>query len=244
MAADVGVYRIDDAGNSWELFNPGLPNVLVKDLALHAPSRLLRAGTQARGVWEIPVDEATLPAVEIYLRDNAVDTGRLSPSPFGADDPFAFGAQTVWWQSVDIKVDSMSLCTPALDEVDFELFGDDQSMIGISDNDRDIQFAGGLLPENLIRSQVNRVYVRVNNRGISAASNVAVHGDLRRIVVAISAVAPAAAPVPIPVALSGIAQFSRVMTDRRWFFERIADRSNHEQYQHDEKHEVQHAHAQ
>ena len=174
VAADVGVYRSDDAGDSWELFNPGLPNVLVKDLALHAPSRLLRAGTQARGVWEIPVDEATLPAVEIYLRDNTVDTGRLSPSPFGADDPFAFGAQTVWWQSVDIKVDSMSLRTPALDEVDFELFGDDQSMIGISDNDRDIQFAGGLLPENLIRSQVNRVYVRVNNRGISAASNVAV----------------------------------------------------------------------
>ena len=174
VAADVGVYRSDDAGDSWTLFNPGLPNVLVKDLALHAPSRLLRAGTQARGVWEIPVDEATLPAVDIYLRDNTVDTGRLSPSPFGADDPFIFGAQTFWWQSVDIKVDSMSLRTPALDEVDFEVFGDDQSMIGTSDNDRDIQFAVGLLPENLIRNQVNRVYVRVNNRGIHAATNVAV----------------------------------------------------------------------
>jgi photosystem II stability/assembly factor-like uncharacterized protein len=174
VAADVGVYRTDDVGDSWTLFNPGLPNVLVKDLALHSPSRLLRAGTQARGVWEIPVDEATLPGVEIYLRDNAVDTGRLSPSPFGVDDPFTFGAQTFWWQCVDIKVDSMSLQTPVLDEVDFELFGDDQSMIGISDNDLDIQFAAGLLPENPIRGQVNRIYVRVSNRGINAATNVAV----------------------------------------------------------------------
>lgn len=174
VAADVGVYRSDDEGNSWMLFNPGLPNVLVKDLALHQPSRLLRAGTQARGVWEIPVDDASLPAVEIYLRDNTVDTGRLSPSPFGANDPFNFGAQTFWWQCVDIKVDSMSLHAPALDEVDFETFGDDQSMIGISDNDRDIQFAAGLLPENPIRGQVNRVYVRVNNRGTNPAANIVV----------------------------------------------------------------------
>jgi photosystem II stability/assembly factor-like uncharacterized protein len=174
VAADVGIYRSDDAGNSWTLFNPGLPNILVKDLAFHPPSRLLRAGTQARGVWEIPVDEATLPGVEIYLRDNAVDTGRLSPSPFGVYDPFNFGAQTFWWQCVDIKVDSSAAHTPSLDDVDFEIFGDDQSMIGISDGDRDIQFAEGLIPENPIRGQVARVFVRVNNRGINAATNVTV----------------------------------------------------------------------
>lgn len=174
VAADVGVYRSDDAGASWSLFNPGLPNILVKDLAFHPPSRLLRCGTQARGVWEIPVDEATLPSVEIYLRDNTVDTGRLSPSPFGANDPFNFGAQTFWWQCVDIKVDSSSLHTPSLDDVDFEIFGDDQSMIGMLDEDRDIQFAAGLLPENPIRGQVVRVYVKVNNRGINAATNVVV----------------------------------------------------------------------
>jgi photosystem II stability/assembly factor-like uncharacterized protein len=174
VAADVGVYRTDDAGDSWMLFNPGLPNVLVKDLAFHSPSRLLRAGTQARGVWEIPVDEATLPPVDVYLRDNTVDTGRLSPSPFGADDPFTFGAQTFWWQSVDIKVDSMPFRTAALDDVDFEIFGDDQSMIGGDDEDRGIQFAAGLLAENPIGGQVSRVYVRVNNRGTITATNVAV----------------------------------------------------------------------
>jgi hypothetical protein len=47
-------------------------------------------------------------------------------------------------------------------------------MIGISDGDRDIQFAEGLIPENPIRGQVARVFVRVNNRGINAATNVTV----------------------------------------------------------------------
>ena len=175
IGADVGLYRSDDGGESWNLFNAGLPNVLVKDLAFHKPSRLLRAGTQARGVWEIPVDSATVPSVDIYLRDNAADSGRLSPSPFGVNDPFIFCAQTAWWQCVDIKVDSCSLRTTSLDDVDFEIFGDDQSMIGISDDDLGIQFACGLLPENALRNQKVRVYVRVNNRGVDAATNVSVN---------------------------------------------------------------------
>jgi photosystem II stability/assembly factor-like uncharacterized protein len=174
IAADVGVYRSEDAGTSWTPFNAGLPNVLVKDLAFHQPSRLLRAGTQARGVWEVLVDAKTLPSVEIYLRDNSVDTGRLSPSPFRVNDPFNFGAETTWWQCVDIKVDSSSVHTPSLDDVDFEIFGDDQSMIGISEDDLDIQFAAGLLPENPQRNQLVRVYVRVNNRGTHAAKKVVV----------------------------------------------------------------------
>ena len=174
IGADVGLYRSDDAGETWALFNSGLPNVLVKDLALHQPSRLLRAGTQARGVWEIPIDDAPPPDVEIYLRDSPVDTGRISPSPFAVMDPFSFRAQAFWWQCVDIKVDSSSLRTTLLDDLDFEIFGDDQSMIGISDDDLGIQFATGLLPENPIRNQNVRVYVRVNNRGVEPATNVSV----------------------------------------------------------------------
>ena len=174
IAADVGLYRSDDAGETWTLFNAGLPNVLVKDLAFHKPSRLLRAGTQARGVWEIPVDDIIPPSVDIYLRDNPVDSGRLTPSPFAVSDPFYFRAETFWWQSVDIKIDSSSLLTQSLDGLDFEIFGDDQSMIGITDEDLGIQFAAGLLPENPIRGQKVRVYVRVNNRGVDPAQKVLV----------------------------------------------------------------------
>ncbi|HEY0004695.1 MAG TPA: hypothetical protein VGB17_07760 [Pyrinomonadaceae bacterium] len=168
-AADVGVYRSLDAGNSWTSFNRGLPNALVKDLLFHQPSRLLRAGTQARGVWEIAVDAATIPSVEIYLRDSTVDTGRLTPSPSGVNDPFNFGSQTFWFQCTDIKVDAPTFQTTSLSDVDFELFADDQSML-----DRGLQFARGLKHENPQRNQTVRVYVQVHNRGVNAATNVAV----------------------------------------------------------------------
>jgi hypothetical protein len=79
-AADVGVYRSNDAGGNWTAFSRNLPNALVKDLLFHAPSRLLRAATQSRGVWEIPIDVASIPAVEVYVRDNVLDAGAPCPA--------------------------------------------------------------------------------------------------------------------------------------------------------------------
>jgi len=169
VAADLGVYRSANAGAAWSAFNRGLPNALIKDLLFHAPSRLLRAGTQARGAWEIAVDAATLPDVEIFLRDSAVDSGRLSPSPSGVQDPFNFNSQTFWWQCQDIKVDSPPFLAPFLAGVDFEIFADDQSLI-----DKHIEFLRGLRSENPQRNRTVRVYVQVHNRGVKAASNVAV----------------------------------------------------------------------
>jgi photosystem II stability/assembly factor-like uncharacterized protein len=163
VAADVGVYRSTNAGAVWTSFNNGLPNALVKDLNFHGPSRLLRAATQARGVWEIVVDQATMPNVEIYLRDSTADSGRSSPSPSGVPDPFNFGAQTFWWQSQDIKLDSPSFQTPLATDVDFEFFADDHGV-----------FAAGLKHENPLRNRTARVFVQVHNRGINPATNVTV----------------------------------------------------------------------
>jgi photosystem II stability/assembly factor-like uncharacterized protein len=168
-AADVGVYISRNAGAAWSPFNNGLPNALVKDLAFHPAARLLRAGTQARGVWEIAVDAATLPDVEIYLRDSTVDTGRLSPSPSGVSDPFLFGAQTFWWQCKDIKVDGPTFQRPAISDVDFEVFSDDQSLL-----DQGIEFASGLTNENPQRNRTVRVFVQVHNRGVNPALNLTV----------------------------------------------------------------------
>ncbi len=163
VAADVGVYRSTNAGASWAAFSNLLPNALVKDLLFHPASRLLRAATQSRGVWEIAVDQATMPDVEVYLRDSSVDVGRRAPSPSGVNDPFSFGSLTHWWQCQDIKVDSPSYQTPALSDVDFEVFEDDH---GVS--------AAGLIHEAAQRNRVVRVYVEVHNRGLNPATNVAV----------------------------------------------------------------------
>lgn len=163
VAADVGVYRSTNAGAVWTSFNNNLPNALVKDLAFHPRSRLLRAATQSRGVWEIAIDQATMPAVEIYLRDSAVDSGRSSPSPSGVPDPFSFGSQCFWWQSPDIKVDSPSFQSQLAGDVDFEFFEDDH---GVS--------ASGLKHENPQRNRTVRVFAQVHNRGIHPATNAAV----------------------------------------------------------------------
>lgn len=168
-AADVGVYRSTDAGASWTAFNRLLPNALVADLAFFEPLRLLRAGTRNRGVWEIAVDAATMPDVQLYLRDSVLDTGRRTPSPSGVDDPFSVGARTYWWQSTDVKVDAPGYVMSELGGVDFELFDDDH---GIG--------AAGLIHENPQPGKVARVYVQLHNRGSKPAANVAVkvfHAD-------------------------------------------------------------------
>lgn len=163
VAADVGIYRSVNAGTAWQAFSNLLPNALVKDLLFHAPSRLLRAATQSRGVWEIAVDQGTMPDVEVYLRDSVVDTGRLMPSPSGVTDPFSPGSTTWWWQCTDIKVDMPPYQFPNMADVDFERFEDDHGV-----------FAAGLVHEDAQRNRLARVYVQIHNRGLNPAVNMAV----------------------------------------------------------------------
>jgi len=45
------------------------------------------------------------PAVDLYLRDDDLDTGERLPSPSGLPDPLVPApANAVWWTSPDIKV--------------------------------------------------------------------------------------------------------------------------------------------
>lgn len=56
VAADLGVFQSLDGGATWSTFSASLPNAFIGDLVFHPHSRVLRAGTRNRGVWEIPVD--------------------------------------------------------------------------------------------------------------------------------------------------------------------------------------------
>jgi len=162
VGTDVGVYRSTDGGATWTVFSHQLPNVLVQDLLLHAPSRRLRAATQSRGVWEIQVDEQQGAAgAEIYIRDSAVDSGRLSPSPSDVEDPFHKGARVFWWQCPDLKVDSPTFQTPDIGDDDPVVFEDDHGVA-----------AAGLIDQSPQRGMEARVYVRVHNGGTAAATSV------------------------------------------------------------------------
>src|SRR6185312_13131265 len=52
---DIGVYVSENGGATWTPYGIGLPRVAVFDLAIQPTSRILRAATHGRGVWEIPV---------------------------------------------------------------------------------------------------------------------------------------------------------------------------------------------
>jgi len=154
---DIGVFRTEDAGANWAAWDEGLPNVPIFDLAIHGPRRLLRAATHGRGIWERPIDSSTCPMVDLYMRDNVLDTGRVQPSPESSHDPFDPTKTVRHWHSVDIKVDAP--------EPDY------QTPSAIGDY---VAFESDLEHRNTRRNRTNRFYVQVHNRGISKATNVQV----------------------------------------------------------------------
>ena len=165
VGTDVGVWATTDGGANWNPFSDGLPSVAVYDLKLHAQTRLLRAATHGRGVWECKLDVAGVPEVRIVIRDHVMDTGRLTPSPFGLpsawEDPgrqVNLGDPLFWWNCADVKIDSP--------------MGDSYQMpVATVDY---LAFETALQHRNPQRGKVNRVYVQVHNRGVVPASNVVV----------------------------------------------------------------------
>ncbi len=164
---DIGVFRTVDGGSHWELFNNGLPNTAVYDLKLHSPTRLLRAATHGRGLWERKLDATSLRSVDLYVRDNLMATGRIvpTPSPITAtySDPLqgvSVGDQLGWNLCADVKIDAPSSTTHAY-----------QMPVSAVDY---LAFETKLAHCNPQRDVTNRVYIQIHNRGTRAATNVTV----------------------------------------------------------------------
>lgn len=73
VAADKGVYQSRDAGATWSGMSSGLPNCIIADLLYHEHSRVLRAGTRNRGVWECDIERLENPVCGVQW------TGALAP---------------------------------------------------------------------------------------------------------------------------------------------------------------------
>ena len=167
VGTDIGVFRTSDAGANWYQFSDGLPNVAIYDLQLHSATRLLRAATHGRGMWERKLDTLSMPNVDIFVRDHLLATSRILPSPSPViasfDDPLqqvAVGDQLNWWMCADAKVDSPSAVTHTyqmpVSAVDYLAF---ETRLSHTDPQRTV---------------TNRVYVQIHNRGIQPATNVTV----------------------------------------------------------------------
>jgi hypothetical protein len=167
IGTDTGVFRTNNGGVTWTPFNEGLPNSAVYDMRIHMPARLLRIVTHGRGMWERKLDVQTMSDIDLFVRDNLMDTGRLTPSPLNIpaafDDPFqhvSIGDALSWSMCADIKVDALEGFPPSY-------------QMNIEDVDY-IAFESRLYHRNPKRGRINRVYVQVHNRGIKSADNVTV----------------------------------------------------------------------
>ncbi len=166
IATDVAVFRTTNGGTTWTMFSQSLPNCAVFDMKLYQPLRLLRAATHGRGLWERKLGASAMPNVDVYVRDNLVDTGRLAPSPSNFNAPFAdplqhvaLGEPLYWWHCADIKVDALEGVPPTFQQP-------------ATARTNYVTFESRLQHRNPQRGQVNRSYVLLHNRGIQPAQNV------------------------------------------------------------------------
>ena len=60
IATDIGVFWTNDAGANWSPLTGNMPYSAVLSLALHEPSRTLRAATHGRSIWDLNVSTSSL----------------------------------------------------------------------------------------------------------------------------------------------------------------------------------------
>lgn len=77
VGTDAGVMVTTDGGATWSTLGSGLPRVVIQSLVLHRGSRILRAATHGRGVWDItvPLTSSTMQPVVTSLSPNPVNAG-------------------------------------------------------------------------------------------------------------------------------------------------------------------------
>ena len=191
IGTDVGVFQTQDDGKNWHKFGKGLPNCSVEDMRLFSyknenrpPSKLLRAATHGRGLWEVELDQRTgKHDVDLYVRNHIMDTGRFIPSSGTEIPPFEDRLRNIavdidtatgrgnlkfdkdefdkgyehlhWWMCADIKVD-----TPYY-------------QIDVEDVDY-VKFEYRIKNKNLKEGCKNRIYVQIHNRGIKDADSVSI----------------------------------------------------------------------
>lgn len=150
--ADWGVFRWNNTAGMWELFDEGLPNSPVFKLQIHGPSRKIRAATHGRGLWERQLDETTCSNRFLYMRKHIADAGS-EPASEGVDHPFVEGYQCWHWQSPDIVVDHTMQTTSIVTDP-------------LTLADKVVHSGAG--------KGLNRIYIRVHNKGPFAVNNVKV----------------------------------------------------------------------
>jgi hypothetical protein len=63
VGTDVGAFYTTNTGATWMTMGSGLPNSSINDMQIHSGSRIARAFTHGRSLWELNLDELVITAV-------------------------------------------------------------------------------------------------------------------------------------------------------------------------------------
>jgi hypothetical protein len=77
VGTTVGVYRYDEANNTWEPFGNNLPNVNIRDLEINLNDNTLTTGTYGRGIWQTALQRIA-PSTDIQLVEIQNDAGDIT----------------------------------------------------------------------------------------------------------------------------------------------------------------------
>ncbi len=81
ISTDGGVFITRNGGQTWEIYGQGLPHIVVNELYLHNPTRMLTAATFGRSMYTIPLPSST-STVNIPLSTTEI---KAWPNPFQSE---------------------------------------------------------------------------------------------------------------------------------------------------------------
>ncbi|MBI5324357.1 MAG: T9SS type A sorting domain-containing protein, partial [Ignavibacteriae bacterium] len=126
IGTDVGVFYRDNRLNDWQLFQNGLPNVVISELDIHYASKKIRAATYGRGLWENDLVECNSPLPVILLAKKDIcrgDSVKLEvPAIYKAYNWSTGATANYIWVSTDgsysVTVTDSTDCTYSAEPVD------------------------------------------------------------------------------------------------------------------------------
>ena len=86
VGTDIGVFVTSDTGASWSRMGTGMPIVAIADLAIHHPTRTLRAATHGRSMFEIDLGNQDVSAAVV--------------SPAGGERWVGTSSRSIVWNAV------------------------------------------------------------------------------------------------------------------------------------------------
>lgn len=94
VGTDIGVWYMDSTMSEWEIFNQGMPHVVVTDLEIQHTANKLYAGTFGRGVWVTDLPPTQAPTANFAYNTLGGCTGGMqfnNLSALGTDFEWSFG---------------------------------------------------------------------------------------------------------------------------------------------------------